>query len=314
MVLTPSVYHGEIMKKLAVIGFGNQAKAWALNLRDSGWEIEIGLRPNSVSAQKVEALGFKSFDLTIKTDHKLFAVLIPDEQHAETVEKLNQLNSQATYIFAHGFSLLYTDIKDLDCSHILLAPKAIASELRYEYETKGKSGGVYSFEYLKDSKQEPLILELAADLGLTSLHLASVRDETIADLFSEQTLLCSTLPYAALASFNKLRENGISSEVAFFECWHEVKLIANTMVKLGPEKFFDLISPNALIGSEIGRSSFFNSEYDKKLDDILAHIEQGSFKKDLENVSFSDTKKDILDFWKQQELTHVHNKLSKNLY
>jgi ketol-acid reductoisomerase len=312
------------MKKLAIIGFGNQAKAWALNLRDSGWEINIGLRPNSHSHELASRLTFKTFDYTKPNSHYLFAILTPDETHQDVVTSLydiyksdvnkNDINKNLSFIYAHGFSLHYTDLKFFDCNHILLAPKAIASELRYEYETQGKNGGVYSFEYLKDLSIKEDILSLAKDLGLTSLHEASIADETIADLFSEQTLLCSTLPYAAVHSFNKLRQKGISQEVAFFECWHEVKLIANTMVKLGPEKFFDLISPNALIGSEIGKSSLFNDEYNKKLDDILEHIISGNFKLDLESTKLQVIKDDVLTFWKSQELTQVHKRLQQELY
>jgi ketol-acid reductoisomerase len=306
------------MKKLAIIGFGNQAKAWALNLRDSGWEISIGLRPGSASVELASKLNFSTFNYLEANQHLLFAILTPDESHHEIVNSIYKSKSgqegELSFIYAHGFSLQYTDLRLLDCNHILLAPKAIASELRYEYETKGKNGAVYSFEYLKDKSLKENLLSLGKDLGLTSLHEASIKDETIADLFSEQTLLCSTLPYAAVHSFNKLRQKGISQEVAFFECWHEVKLIASTMVKLGPEKFFNLISPNALVGSEIGKSTLFNDEYNKKLDDILEHITSGNFKEDIDNTDFQTIKSDVLTFWKNQELTHVHQRMEQDLY
>ncbi len=301
-------------KRLAIIGFGNQASAWALNLRDSGWEIEVGLRANSDSLKVCHKLGFKTFDFEKTTEHKLFALLTPDETHLEIVKKISTQNSQASFIYAHGYSIVYSDVLQFGQDHILLAPKAIASELRFEFERGGKNGGVYSFEYLKNKKLKEIILTLGKDLGLTSLHEASVQDETIADLFSEQTILCSTLPYSALYSFNKLRQSGVSAEVAFFECWHEVKLIANTMVKLGPAKFFDLISPNALAGSQIGKSIFFDSEFDKKLEQILFNIHSGKFAKDLESVDFQSVKKEVQDFWEAQELTHVHKKMQKDLY
>ncbi len=302
-------------KEIAIIGFGNQAKAWALNLRDSNWKVTIGLRSNSCSIVLAEKLGFEIFDLDQKVDISLFAILTPDDTHHEIVTKLDQINKNSTYIYAHGFSLLYTSLaKEVLSNHVLIAPKAIASELRYEYEVDGKNGGVYSFEYLKDKNIKDDLLNLAKDLGLTSLHEATIEDETIADLFSEQSLLCSTLPYAAVHSFNKLRENGVSAEVAFFECWHEVKLIANTMVKLGPQRFFELISPNALIGSEIGKSVFFDDTYSKNLHDIFLNIKDGSFKKQLDKSSFKQTKDEVLRFWKEQELTHVHSKLEQELY
>jgi ketol-acid reductoisomerase len=301
-------------KNLAIIGFGNQATAWALNLRDSGWNIKVGLREKSKSIKLCQELGFETFDFQKETENTLFAILTPDETHLEIIKSLAALNSKSSFIYAHGYSLTYSHVLDFGQDHILLAPKAIASELRFEYERKGKNGGVYSFEYLKDQSLKETILTIGKDLGLTSLHEASVKDETIADLFSEQTVLCSTLPYSALYSFNKLRQSGVSAEVAFFECWHEVKLIANTMVKLGPAKFFDLISPNALIGSEIGRSIFFDNQYEKKLEQILYNIHSGKFAKDLESVDFEKVKEEVKSFWEAQELTQVHKRLEKDLY
>ena len=201
-----------------------------------------------------------------------------------------------------------------------MAPKAIASELRFQFETGGKNGGVYSFEGLssfeglKDESKKDWLLQLGSDLGLNSLHEATFADETKADLFSEQSLLCSTLPYAAVHSFNQLRKNGISKEVAYFECWYEVKLIVDTLIKIGPEKFFTLISPNALIGSEIGRSALFNDQYLKTLDDIYKHIDSGNFSNQLENINIDEVRSSVLDFWKNEELTQLHNQMQEDLF
>lgn len=304
------------MKELAIIGFGNQAKAWALNLRDSDWKIMIGLRPNSSSMSKCEELGFEYFDYTQSNAFSFFAILTPDDTHLEIVKTIHQNKSTANFIYAHGFALSYTNLLEefKNSNHVLIAPKAIASELRYQYEIKGKSGGVYSFQGLKDLGLKDFFLKLGKDLGLNSLHEATYQDETKADLFSEQTLLCSTLPYAALYSYKQLRQRGISKEVAYFECWHEVKLIADTLMKVGPEKFFDLISPNALIGSQIGHSVLFNNEYLKKIDEIYNHIESGEFSAQIEKTNIKQVRKDILTFWQEQELTHVHNRLKDELY
>jgi len=304
------------MKNLTIIGFGNQAKAWALNLRDSGWQITIGLRPNSSSISLVKELNFEISTLDEIKENSVIAVLTPDDTHYEIVKHISQKIKKAKFIFAHGYSLLYTPIpKEFHTyEHILIAPKAIASELRYQYETKGKNGGVYSFEYLQDKKEKKQYLELAKDLGLTSLYEATISDETKADLFSEQSILCSTLPYAALYSFNELRKNGVSKEVAFFECWHEVKLIANTLINVGPEKFFKLISPNALIGSEIVHQCLFDQQYMKKLSEIFQSIDNGQFDENLSKIDIDKTRNEITNFWKKQELTQVYNELKKDLY
>lgn len=304
------------MKEIAIIGFGNQGKAWALNLRDSGWKVKIGLRPTSSSIAKAHALELETFDYTQNNSEKNFAILTPDDTHFDVVNTIGEYNKNAMFIYAHGFGLLYTElqIKFSEANHLLLAPKAIASELRFQYETKGKNGGVYSFEGLKDKNLQEWSLTLGKDLGLNSLHEATIEDETKADLFSEQSLLCSVLPYAALYSFKQLREAGISKKVAYFECWYEVKLIVDTLIKIGPEKFFNLISPNALIGSEIGRSAIFTDHYFIALNNIYNHIQTGEFEKQLKNVNIEQVRKDVLEFWQQEELTTLHHTMQKELF
>ena len=138
--------------------------------------------------------------------------------------------------------------------------------------------------------------------------------ETKADLFSEQTILCSILPYSALHSFNKLIEKGINEETAYFECWHEIKLIAEAMVKMGPAKFFELISPNALVGSEIGRQTFFDKSFTNKLEKLYNDINDWKFQDKLENTDVTELKSSITQMWKNERLTKVHDRLSKELY
>lgn len=304
------------MKNIAIIGFGNQAKAWSLNLRDSGWKVSIGLRPTSSSIAKAQDLDFETFDYTQANPKKNFAILTPDDTHFDVVKTIAKYDNKATFIYAHGFGLLYTELltKFSKANHLLLAPKAIASELRFQYETKGKNGGVYSFEGLRDQALQNWLLTLGKDLGLNSLHPATFEDETKADLFSEQSLLCSVLPYAALYSFKQLREAGISKKVAYFECWYEVKLIIDTLIKIGPDKFFNLISPNALIGSEIGRSAIFTDHYFIALNNIYNNINSGDFAKQLQNVNIEQVRKDVLEFWKKEELTAIHHTMQKELF
>lgn len=303
-------------KKLSIIGFGNQAKAWALNLRDSGYEIFIGLRTNSTSFKNAQELGFQTFDFAAeKLPANDVAILAPDDAHLGIAKDLQ--GQEATLIFAHGFSLHFDHLSkkypSFNC--LLLAPKAIASEVRMQYETRGNLGALFSAELSKNPAESIVKLKrIAKDLGITSFHPTTVEAETKADLFSEQTLLCSTLPYSALYSFNKLIEKGINPETAYFECWHEVKLIADTMVKLGPVKFFELISPNALAGSEIGRRELFDQAYFEKLERIYQDIDSGEFTKTLSDLDFAELKKEVSAFWKEQPLAQAHERLAKELY
>lgn len=305
-----------MMKEIAIIGFGNQAKAWCLNLKDSGWNVSVGLRESSQSIAQVKKLGFEFFDFTQENNHTKFAVLTPDDTHYEVVKSIYKYNKEANFIYAHGFSLMYSPIAQEfnSASHLLLAPKAIASELRFQYETGGKSGALYSLEVSKSEDIKSWFFELASDLGIKSFHQASISDETKADLFSEQSLLCSVIPYAALYSFKQLTDAGISQEAAYFECWHEVKLIADSLIKFGPDKFFELISPNALVGSEIGRSAIFTDQYFIALNNIYNHINSGEFEKQLMNVDKEKLRQDVLTFWQKESLTSVHKKMKQELY
>lgn len=302
-------------KKLSIIGFGNQAKAWALNLKDSGHEVHIGLRPDSKSVKLASELGLKSFSLKDEIPTELAIVLAPDDTHAKLLADLKE--TPKTLVFAHGFSLFYEELAEkfphFNC--LLLAPKAIASEVRLQFEIKGKLGALFSVEKSKDKENsKKIIQELSKAIGITSLHESSIESETKADLFSEQSLLCSTLPYAALFSFNKLIEKGINEETAYFECWHEVKLIADTMVKLGPAKFFELISPNALAGSEAGRAALFDDRYFSKLEELYSQIDNANFAKGLKEANFDEIKNHVVSFWSDQQLTKTHERISKELY
>lgn len=300
-----------ISKDILIIGFGNQARAWAMNLRDSGWNVSIALRMNSNSIQKVKNLNFPITELEKKTSFKLVAMLTPDHTHLKILQDYqDNFSNETHFIFAHGYSLSYDNLKAnfKNFNFSLLAPKAIASELRFRFESKDGLGAVY------ESNSEEIIKTLASDLGITHLTKSNALNETVADLFSEQTILCALLPYGALESFNLLIEKGIEPEVAYFECWFEVKLIVDTMVKMGPEKFFEMISPNALIGSQIGKSLFFDETYKKNLNDCFDNIASGSFNEDLAKINIDELKSEVNEFWSRQQLSKTHNELAQKLY
>lgn len=302
---------------LVIIGFGNQARAWAQNLRDSGFEVVIYLRENSKSKELVEKMNFK---IISKEELNLFdsiALLTPDESHKDVLNQIgDSLKENSIIIYAHGFSLLYDEIVKTypQFQHALLAPKAIASELRFQFECKGGLGGVYSVEFCNEENVKKTILNIGVGLGLKVLHESTCEQETVADLFSEQSILCSIIPYAAAKSFNKLVENGIDPEVAYFECWYEVKLIVDTLVKVGPYEFFSLISPNALLGSEVGKSLFFDMDFEKKMDDMFNNIKSGHFVNSIKDQNYDEIKSDVLRFWKDQKLNNIHSQLKDKLF
>jgi ketol-acid reductoisomerase len=254
-----------------IIGFGSQAKAWALNLRDSDVEVYIAMRKGSDSIKKVRELGFSTLLLgenQLKA-FKNFALLIPDHKHELFLRDFgNEFTENSRILYAHGFSYCKGEFQSRHphLRHLLLAPKSIASELRFYYESKGKLAAVISSEGSPSKNEDLLYLkEIALKLGINvGPFEATFLEETYADLFSEQTILCSLLPYGALKSYQKLVKKGISGEIAYIECWYELKLIAESMVKMGPVEFFKLISPNALFGGEKARKILFDDSYEKK--------------------------------------------------
>ena len=299
---------------LAIIGFGSQAKAWALNLKDSKQDVLIALNKSSKSRELAKKLGFTVIDLESDALKKTntFVMLIPDDQHLSFLEKNSAFLPIGSHlIYAHGFSLSKHNLaqKFPQFTHSLLAPKAIASEVRYQYEIHGKIGAAI---YSSSTEADKIIRSIAAHAGFTALYSSHFDEETAADLFSEQSFLCSILPYVALKSFNVLRKNGISQEVAFMECFLELKSISQAIVTLGPEAFFNLISPNALIGSQKGRELLLGAEFDQALEKIMTDINNKKFYSEVEVDADALRKKVTLE-WEKEELSQVFKKLKADL-
>jgi len=300
-----------------IIGFGNQAKSWALNLRDSGHFVHIALRKQSPSMALAKKLDFEVVELNSEQLQKypIWILLTPDHTHKTILENISV--TPEAIIYAHGFSVVKNKFfeKMADCSHLLLAPKSIASELRFQFETKGKLGAVHSLEYSLREQDKEILFTLATGIGITAGPFETTfKQETDADLFSEQSLLCSVLPYAAQKCFEILREKGISKELAYFESWYEVKLIADAMIQIGPQNFFDLISPNALFGAEKGRKVIIDSKFENKLRQLWEDIESGKYYEELTNSDIPAIRKQVKQRWQNHELESLHRNLSQQLF
>ncbi len=305
---------------IVIIGFGSQAKAWALNLKDSGANVYIALRESSPSIKEAKDLGLKTLILGPDLlDFNTFAVLTPDSTHEKILNDYKEFfNKNSKIILAHGFSFVKNSFQDVypNWNFLMLAPKAIASEVRFQFETNGKLGGVFSVESSNNKESDTKLLkELARAIGITAgPYETTFKNEAFADLYSEQSILCSLIPYGALHSFKKLREKGISKEMAYLECWYEVKLITDALIKLGPSKFFNLISPNALIGGEKAKNLLFNKEFEAVNNQLIEDIWTGKFFKEVEEIDFENLKKEVKTFWENEEITQVHNELSGELF
>ena len=303
-----------LKSSITIVGFGSQAKAWALNLKDSKQDVKIALNKSSKSRALATEMGFKIIDLESDAlkNERLLVMLIPDDQQLSFLQKNHTYISKGAHIlYAHGFSVSKFDLKKLypDVHHSLLAPKAIASEVRYQYEIKGKIGAAFCAD---SSELETELRTVARHAGFTALYKSSFDEECAADLFSEQSFLCSILPYVALKSFNTLRKNGISQEVAFMECFLELKSISQAIVTLGPEAFFNLISPNALIGSQKGKELLLGKEFEAGLEKIMKDINDRTFYKEVE-MDADSLRKKITEDWSKEELSQVFKRLKADL-
>lgn len=298
------------MMQLTIIGFGNQARAWALNLRDSGFPVRIALRPGSSSQNEARASSLPLVEIGSQDFYQsdAIAVLIPDDEQEKFLSTHGQkLKAGTRVLYAHGYSVsrknLETKFPALE--HILFAPKSIGTELRRQYQLKGKLGAVFSLEFVKGNRPETEIWlrTLASSLGITmGPYPTSFYRETNADLYSEQGLLCSLIPYAASEMFRHLLEEGTEPELAYFECWHELKLIINAMIDKGPEGFFDLISPNALIGSEKGYQTLMTDDFKNRMRSLLNEIKTGAFDREVESADVPALRRKISARWSQDEL------------
>ncbi len=295
------------MTHLGIIGFGSQAQAFSSNLSDSGIHVSILLRKKSPSLEKVKE---KSFPVVTYTDEEVpkdidhLIILTPDHTHGTIIKEITNKNTKRHFCFilAHGFSFLKENLNSsFPNSHFaLLAPKAIASELRERYLTKQDLIAVLDSSQYKEGEKD--LIFIAEKLGITQIIKNSFKDEAQADLFSEQTLLCSLLPYGAMKSYDFLVSKGIDPDLAFVECWMEVKLIADAMLKEGPLGYLNLISPNAFIGGEKASQQIFDNAYQKKLHSLWDDIENGSFFHEVDKTDLEKMKKKVLEKWEHHPL------------
>jgi ketol-acid reductoisomerase len=306
------------MMRITIIGFGNQAKAWTKNLKDSTFPFQVALRTGSSSFVETRQNDLPTVEIGSNEFYQgqAFALLTPDHTHQEFLQAHGErLRPGSIIIYAHGFSLIKHQFQQEypHLKHILFAPKAIGSELRNQYIQKGKLGAVYSLEFHRDDvATKDWLLNLANALGINMgpYHTSFIR-ETQADLFSEQGLLCSLIPYVAREMFNQLIDSGIEPELAYFECWHELKLIVSAMVDKGPEGFFDLISPNALIGSEKGYERLITADFKQNLQSLFTDIKSGAFNEELESTDIEALRTRIRTRWSQESLTKTFAKINQ---
>ncbi len=281
-------------KSVAIVGYGSQGHAHALNLRDSGvGSVVIALRPGSASAAKAAAAGFEVMDPTAAASKAdVVMVLVPDElQRALYVEQLApNMKDGAALAFAHGFNIHFGLIEpraDLDV--FMIAPKGPGHLVRSEYE---RGAGVPALVAIhRDASGNALEIAMsygcAIGAGRAGLLETSFREECETDLFGEQTVLCGGLSALIVAGYETLVDAGYAPEMAYFECLHEVKLIVDLMYEGGIANMRYSISNTAEYGDYSRGGRVITDETRAEMKRILEEIQTGQFAKEwmLENAA-----------------------------
>jgi ketol-acid reductoisomerase len=274
-------------KRVAILGYGNQGRAQALNLKDSGIDVVVGLRGGSGSTIEAEAAGLETAlleDAVASAD--LVMLLAPDEIHASLYREIApQLREGAALGFSHGLSVRFGFISpraDLDV--FLLAPKGPGTALRSLYQ-QGK-GMIALWAVEQDAtggaREIALAYGKAIGCGRAGLIESSFAEEAEADLFNEQAVVWGGVPELLIAGFETLVAGGVSPEVAYLECVGELKLIADLIEARGIAGMREAISNTAELGAVLGGTRIVDAGVRERMAEVLREVREGRFAKDLE--------------------------------
>jgi ketol-acid reductoisomerase len=270
-------------KKVAIIGYGSQGHAHALNLKDSGVDVVVGLPETSRSRARAEAAG-----LAVKTvaDAAKWAdvimMLTPDTTQAAIYREsiAPNLAPGKTLMFAHGFNIRYGTIKPaagVDVS--MIAPKAPGHRVRELYVEGGGTPALLAIEQDATGKAREVALSYGKALGVTraGVLVTTFKEETETDLFGEQAVLCGGVSALVKAGFETLVKAGYQPEIAYFECLHELKLIVDLMYRGGLNYMRYSVSDTAEAGDYTAGPRVITDETRKAMQQLLSDVQDGTF-------------------------------------
>jgi ketol-acid reductoisomerase len=273
--------------KVAVIGYGSQGHAHALNLRDSGVEVEVGLRPESASREAAEEAGLSVATIAGATrGAQVVAILLPDHVQKEVYEQEIEPNLEpdAALLFAHGFNVHFGRIVPAPGHDVVMvAPKAPGHRVRELYEAGAGTPGLVAVH--QDASGNALELALAygtaIGCGRVGMLETTFAEETESDLFGEQAVLCGGVTALIKAGFDTLVEAGYQPEIAYYECLNELKLIVDLIYEGGFEYMRYSISDVAEYGDLSRGSRVVDQHVRENMRTLLEDIQSGAFAREL---------------------------------
>ncbi len=309
-------------KKVAIIGYGSQGHAHALNLKDSGVEVKVGLRPDSPSAKKAQLAGLEVMSVPdVSQWADVIMVLVPDQTAAKVFKEIEPgLQAKGsdgqpkTLMFAHGFNIRFRTItppESIDLS--LVAPKGPGHRVREVFTEGGGVPGLVAVEQDASGKAMQVALSYAKGIGCTrgGVLETTFTEETETDLFGEQAVLCGGTAALVKAGFEVLTEAGYQPELAYFEVLHELKLIVDLLYRGGLEYMRYSISDTAEWGDYIAGPRIVTPDVKKAMQGLLEDIRSGAFAKRF--LEENETGRHEFKRFRDQERAHPVEKVGAAL-
>ncbi|HEX4800058.1 MAG TPA: ketol-acid reductoisomerase [Sphingomicrobium sp.] len=273
-------------KRVAILGYGNQGRAQALNLKDSGIDVVVGLRGGSGSTIEAEAAGLETvlIEDAVRSAHVVM-MLAPDEIHAALYAEIEPHLREGTALgFSHGLSIRFGFVKprgDLDV--FMLAPKGPGTALRSLYQLGKGMIGVWAVaqEATGNARGIALAYGRAIGCGRAGLIASSFAEEAEADLFNEQAVVWGGVPELLIAGFDTLVAGGVSPELAYLECVGELHLIAELIEARGIAGMKEAISNTAELGALLGGKRIIDADVRRRMAEVLAEVRAGRFAEEL---------------------------------
>ena len=273
-------------KTIAILGYGSQGHAHALNLKESGYDVVVGLRPDSASREKAEAAGLEVLDTTEAASRgDIVMVLLPDEKQGEiwTSEIADGIAEGNLLMFGHGFSVHFGEIEPPPGVDIgMVAPKGPGHLVRRQYEEGCGVSCLMAVHQDATGDAHDLVLAYAVGIGggRAGIIETNFKDECETDLFGEQAVLCGGATELVRAGFETLVEAGYDPRLAYFETLHELKLIVDLMYEKGMQGMRYSISNTAEYGDMTRGPRVIGPEVREAMKEVLADIQSGEFAKE----------------------------------
>jgi ketol-acid reductoisomerase len=270
-------------KTVAIIGYGSQGHAHALNLKDSGVDVVVGLREDSPSVAKAREQGLEVLSVVEASSRgDLVMILLPDERHHDIWEQeiRDGIAEGNMIMFGHGFSIHYKEVTPPSGVDVgMIAPKGPGHLVRRQFTEGSGVPGLIAVEQDATGNARALALAYAKGIGCTrgGVIETSFKDETETDLFGEQAVLCGGASELVQAGFETLVDAGYDPEMAYFECLHELKLIADLMYEKGLAGMRFSISNTAEYGDYTRGKRVITEETRAAMRQILTEIQSGDF-------------------------------------